>query len=81
MDTTPVIPTQEAWGRVSDAVKKVEAGVIDYGNPVTPLLQFAAYVVKVTGAASGGFYPGKILRWDYTAEDWVEVRDCYIKQE
>lgn len=80
MENTPVIPTQTAWDRVSSAVKKVEAGSIDYGSAASPPLTLPARIVKVTGAAVGGFYPGKVLRWNPDTEAFVEVCDCYIKQ-
>jgi len=77
---TPVIPSQEAWQRVTNVVRQVEGGVTDYGRPGSPPMVFPARVVKVTGPAVSGFYPGKILRWNPTSEAFDVVCDCYIKQ-
>lgn len=77
----PIIPSADAWKRVSAAVRAVEAGGVGFAQaPRDPYYVFPAVVCKVTGPAVGGFYPGKILAWDETSEAFVEVEDCYIKQ-
>lgn len=77
-----VIPSANAWKRVSEAVKTVEGGDVQFDQkPRDPYYLFPACVVKVTGGLSGGYYPGKILAWDDVGEAWVELEDCYIKQE
>lgn len=75
-----VVPTREAWNRVSEAVKKVEAGQTGFQqSPRDPYYVFPAVVFKVTGPKSGGYYPGVLLAWDNDAEAWVETEECYIK--
>ena len=34
-------------------------------------------VVRITGAASGGLYPGRIQRWDGTA--WVDGPEVWVR--
>lgn len=76
-----VIPSADAWKRVSAAVRRVEGGDVGFAQgPRDPYYVFPAVICKVTGAASGGYYPGKILAWDDTTEAFVEVEECYIKQ-
>lgn len=78
----PVIPSTNAWKRVSEAVKLVEGGSIGFvQGPRDPYYSFYACPVKITGAAVDGFYPAVTLAWDDVAEDWVEVEECYVKQE
>ena len=74
-----VIPSGEAWSRVQNVVKRVEGGRAGLPVGETPTQVFPAVVFKVTGALSGGYYPGKLLAWDHDTEAWIETEDCYIK--
>lgn len=74
-----VLPSPEAWDRVGRAVRAVEGGNNRVNNLGNDAFTLPAVVFKVTGAISGGYYPGKLLAWDQDAEDWIETEDCYIK--
>lgn len=81
MQNKPVTPSQDAWTRVTSAVKKVESGITTAGGMSLPHLQLPAAVVKVTGTPTGGYYPGKILAWNSNTAAWIELEDCWIRQE
>lgn len=76
----PVIPSSDAWTRVSEAVKRVESGQYSQQQANRdPYYVYPCCVFKKTGEADvNGVMPGKILFLNSDTLTWEELEDCYI---
>lgn len=70
-------------GRLGDMLREWEGGEFSDGRAGDRQQQFTSQtpptnVVRVTGAITSGYYPGKVQFWDNTTKAFTDGADCRI---
>lgn len=70
-------------GRLGDMLREWEGGQFSDGKAGDRQQQFTSQtpptnVVRVTGALTSGYYPGKVQFWDNTTKAFTDGGDCRI---
>lgn len=70
-------------GRLGDMLREWEGGQFSDGRAGDKQQRFGsstqpANVVRVTGALTSGYYPGKVQFWDNSTKAFVDGADCRI---